>query len=109
MDENQFGFMAGRSTMGAIFVIQQLQEKYLEKKRKLYHIFVDLEKAFDKVPRPAIRWALRRQRGPESLIDLVMALYREMRSRVRVAVAAPELGQHLTVLRMGLECIRGQC
>ena len=33
----------------------------------------------------AIRWALCRQRVPESLIDLVMALYREMRSRVRVA------------------------
>ena len=46
VDENQFGFIAGRSTMGAIFVIRQLQEKYLEKKQKLYHIFVDLEKAF---------------------------------------------------------------
>ena len=51
----------------------------------MYHIFVDLEKAFNKVPRPAIRWALGRQRVPESLIDLVMALYRETRSRVRVA------------------------
>ena len=37
------------------------------------------------MPRPAIKWALHRQRVPESLIDLVMALYREMRSRVRVA------------------------
>ena len=83
VDENQFGFMTGRSTTGAIFVIQQLQEKYLEKKQNLYHIFVDLEKAFEKVPRPAIRWALHRQRVPESLIDLVMALYRETRSRVR--------------------------
>ena len=46
---------------------------------------MDLEKAFDKEPRPAIRWALRRQRVPESLIDLVMALYSETRSRVRVA------------------------
>ena len=74
VDEDQFGLMAGRSTMGAIFVIRQLQEKYLEKKQKLCHIFVDLEKAFDKVPRPAIRWALHRQRVPESLIDLVMVL-----------------------------------
>ena len=59
---------------------------YLEKKKKLYHIFVDLEKAFDEVPKPAIRWALRRQVVPESLIDLVMAqVYSETRSRVRVA------------------------
>ena len=40
--------MAGKSTAGATFIIWQLQEKYLEKKKKLYHIFVDLEKAFDK-------------------------------------------------------------
>ena len=73
VDENQYGFMAGRCTTGDIFVIRQLQEKYLEKKLKLYHIFVDLKKAFDKVPRPAIGWALCRQRVPESLIDLVMA------------------------------------
>ena len=50
----------------------------------LYHIFVDLEKAFDKIPRTAIRWALRRQSVPERLINSVMALYRETRSLVRV-------------------------
>ena len=33
VDENQFGFMAGKSTIGAIFIIRQLQEKYLETKR----------------------------------------------------------------------------
>ena len=66
--------MAGNSITGAIFIIRQLQEKYLEKKKKLFHIFEDLEKAFDKVNRPAIRWALLRQVVSESLIDLVMAL-----------------------------------
>ena len=29
---------------------------------------MDLEKAFDKVPRPRIRWALGKQEVPESLI-----------------------------------------
>ena len=42
--ENQFGFWVGKSTAGDIFIVRQLQEKYLEKKKKLYHIFVDLEK-----------------------------------------------------------------
>ena len=50
VDENQFGFIAGKSTTGVIFIIRQLQEKYLEKKEMLHHIFVDLKKAFDKVP-----------------------------------------------------------
>ena len=51
----------------------------------MYHIFVDLKKACDKVPPTAIRWALRRQRVPERLINSVMALYRETRSSIRAA------------------------
>ena len=62
-----------------------MQEKYLEKRKKLYHIFVDLEKDFDKIPRTAIRWALCRQRVPERLINSVMTLYRETKSSVRAA------------------------
>ena len=72
-------------TTGAIFIVRQLQEKYLEKRKKLYHIFVDLKKAFDKIPHTAIRWALRRQWVPKRLINSVMALYRETRSLVRAA------------------------
>jgi hypothetical protein len=52
--QHQFGFMAGRCTVDAIFILRQLQERYVEKNKILYHIFVDLEKAFDKVPRCAI-------------------------------------------------------
>ena len=62
--ENQFGFRVGKSTAGAIFIVRQLQEEYLEKRKKLYHIFVDLEKALNKIPRTAIRWALSSQRVP---------------------------------------------
>jgi hypothetical protein len=38
----QFGFRQGMSTTGAIFIVRQLQEKYNQKKTKLYHIFIDL-------------------------------------------------------------------
>ena len=68
-----------------MLIVRQLQEKYLEKRKKLYHIFADLEKAFNKIPCAAIRWALCRQRVPERLNNTVMALYRETRSLVRVA------------------------
>ena len=53
----QFGFRQGRSTTDAIFIVRQLQEKYNKKERKLYHIFIDLEKTFDRVPRKVIDWA----------------------------------------------------
>jgi hypothetical protein len=43
----QFGFMAGKWTTDAIFIVRQLQEKYLVKRKDLWMAFVDLEKAFD--------------------------------------------------------------
>jgi hypothetical protein len=49
--ENQFGLMPGRSTMDAIFLIRQLMERCRKQKKDLYMIFIDLVKAYDKVPR----------------------------------------------------------
>ena len=49
IDSMQFGFMAGKSTTDAIFIVRQLQEKYLVRNKELWMAFVDLEKAFDRV------------------------------------------------------------
>ena len=85
ISDNQFGFSAGKSTTDAIFILRHIQQKYTEKKKRLYHIFIDLEKAFDRVPRAALEWALRRQLVPEKLVRLVMALYKDARSCVAAA------------------------
>ena len=55
----QFEFMPGKGTIDAIFIVRQLQEKYLGKKN-LFFVFVDLEKTFDRVPRDIVRWAMRK-------------------------------------------------
>ena len=47
IDEMQFGFCLCRGTTDAIFILRQLQEKYLAKHRIL--VFADLEKAFDRM------------------------------------------------------------
>ena len=90
IDGCQFGFQKGKSTIDAIFIVRQVQEKYAAKKRKLFHVFVDLEKAFDRVPREIITWALRRQKVPERLIDMVMALYVNSKSRVKTKAGISE-------------------
>jgi hypothetical protein len=38
----QFGFMPGRSTMEAIFLIRQVMERYKEQKKDLHMVFIDL-------------------------------------------------------------------
>ena len=46
IDEKQFGFQSGKSMVNAMFLLQQLQEKFGPKKKELFLVFVDLEKAF---------------------------------------------------------------
>ena len=47
VDDSQFGFVPGRGTTDAIFVVRQLQVKYLAANKRLYIAFKDLEKEFD--------------------------------------------------------------
>ena len=54
----QFGFVKGKGTTDAIFTVRQMQENLRVKGKRLYFGFVDLEKAFDRVPREVIRWAM---------------------------------------------------
>ncbi len=46
--DKQGGFQEGRGCVDQIFAVKMLVEKYLEKDRKLFAAFMDLEKAYDK-------------------------------------------------------------
>ena len=84
IDDSQFGFGPNRGTTDAIFVVRQLQEKYLAANKRLYMASVDLEKAFDQVPRKVIWWPLRKLGVAEWIVRLVQGMYANGRSRVRV-------------------------
>ena len=66
----------------AIFVVRQLQEKYLAANKRLYMAFVDLE-VFDQMPLKVIWWVLSKL-GVEWIVQLVQGMYANAQSHVRV-------------------------
>jgi len=57
IDDMHFGFMRGKGTTDAIFIVRLMQEKFSAKGKKLYFGFMDLEKLL-RVPRDVTRWAM---------------------------------------------------
>ena len=51
ISKQQYGFMPGKGTTDAMFALRILMEKYREGQRQLHCVFVNLEKAYDRVSR----------------------------------------------------------
>ena len=79
----QCGFRPGRSTMDQIFALQQVFEK-LEYAKEVTACFVDLEKAYDRIPRKKF-WAVLLQCGIDGqLLTAIKLLYMQSEVCVRV-------------------------
>jgi hypothetical protein len=73
--ENQFRFIPGRSTMEAILLIRQLMQRCMKQKKDMHMIFINLEKACDKVPRNVMWWALQKHKVSSKYITLIKDMY----------------------------------
>lgn len=82
-DNMQFGFTPGKSTTYAVFICETGSEKFRAKNKKLYYAFVDLEKAYDRVPRAMVQWALRKAGVEECLVSTIMAMYEDAETAVK--------------------------
>ena len=61
IDDMQFGFIPGKDTTQALFILRRIREEFRGKEKKLCMCFVDLERAFDRVPIKVVEWALKRR------------------------------------------------
>ena len=63
---------------------RQMQENFRVKGKKLYFGFVDLEKAFDRVPREVISWAMRKLGVEERLVSASTQVRKQLSERFMI-------------------------
>ncbi|KAK3542088.1 hypothetical protein QTP86_013386 [Hemibagrus guttatus] len=88
--EQQYGFMPRKSATDAIFALRILMEKYRDGQRELHCVFVDLEKAYDMVPREELWYCMRKSGVAEKYVRVVQDMYEMSRTVVRCAVGQTE-------------------
>ena len=82
--EEQVGFRPGRGCTENVFVIRQLGEKMIERGKKLYAAFLNLEKAYDRVCRTGL-WEALKQYGVEGrLLRAVQGMDKDSEAAVKV-------------------------
>ena len=101
LTDAQCGFRPGRSIMDQIFALQQIFEKSWEYAKEVNACFVDLEKAYDRIPRDKL-WAVLLQYSIDGqLPNAVKSLYMHSEVCIRVNSATTKPFRVSVGLRQG--------
>ena len=90
ISKQQYGFMPGKGTTDAMFALRMLMEKYREGQREIHCVFVDLQKAYDRVPQEELRCCMRKSGIVKKYVQLVQDMYEGSKTVVRCAVGTTE-------------------
>jgi len=84
--EIQFGFRRGRGIMDAIYILNYVINKELNRKgRKVFALFTDLKTAFDNVNRRHLYEMMKRIKVKENLRRRIIEIYKKTQNTVKVA------------------------
>ena len=77
ISKRQYEFMPGKKTTNAMLALRMLMEKYSEGQRELHCVFLNLEKAYERVPRKELWYCMRKSGTAEKYVRLVQHMYGE--------------------------------
>lgn len=80
--EAQSGFRKGRCTQDHVFTIKQIISKTMTHNKKVFFTFIDLEKAFDRVPRQKVWTSLMKRGVSPKLQRTIKSIYNNTRNYV---------------------------
>ena len=79
--------MKRKSTTYELFALRLSIEKYREGQKVLHCVFVDLEKAFDRVQRAELWYCIRKSRVAETYVIVVQNMYESLETVVRCVLS----------------------
>ena len=81
--DNQFGFQKGKSVQDCIYILHAVISKVLNEGQKLYCIFIDYEKCFDKIDRSLLWQILLTENVSCKLVKAIKSMYTVVKSCVK--------------------------
>ena len=101
LGEIQAGFRKDHSTIGHIFTLVAMIQKYLLKNKKLYVALIDFRKAFDFISYSKLRPILHKTGIKGKILRTIQSMYSAVKARVRCGSKLTDAFPYMDGLKQG--------